>query len=392
MERQITLLTVSQPIAPGDGGSAQYAPFAGAGSAPFLLEDPVLSTMSLRDDDDQFVSGFYSGDATQQALTQPAVIGYGASQITLPTGTRVSNFIGSVLTDDAGNRFVALYPRRFEPWDLGEELGDGHTVLIIPLPARQPDDSLVYPVFDPSRPVRFTEVRGLGPAPGDAIAYAPAAASGPVDVVPCFAADTRIRTAMGTQPVQVLRPGDLILTRDHGFQPLLWSGSRVLDGAHLDLMPQHRPIRIAPGALGPDQPACALTVSPQHRILLRSRIAQRMFGTPEILVPARRLIGMAGVDVLRETSHVTYWHLLFRRHEIVLSEGAWTESLLPGPQALRAFDPHARARIVTTAPDLTALPAPARPIPPGHTQRRLVQRHQSNRARPLVEPEPEPVT
>ncbi|MFN3274496.1 MAG: Hint domain-containing protein [Paracoccus sp. (in: a-proteobacteria)] len=390
MERQITLLTVSQPIAPGDGGAAQYAPFAGAGSAPFLLENPVLSTMILQDDDDQFVSGFYSGDATQQALTQPAVIGYGASQITLPIGTRLSNFIGAVLTDDAGNRFVALYPRRFDPWDLGEELGDGHTVLIIPLPALQPDDSLAYPVFDPSRPVRFTEVRGLGPAPGDAIAYAPAAATGPVDMVPCFAADTRIQTAAGPQPVQALRPGDLILTRDHGFQPLLWSGSRVLDEAHLDLMPQHRPIRIAPGALGPDQPARALTVSPQHRILLRSRIAQRMFGTPEILVPARRLTGMAGVEVLRDTSHVTYWHLLFRRHEIVLSESAWTESLLPGPQALRAFDPQARARIVTTAPDLTARPAPARPIPPGHAQRRLVQRHLTNPTRPLVEPAPEP--
>lgn len=386
MERQITLLTVSQQIMPGDGGAALFAPFAGAGSEPFLLADPVVSTLYLQDDSDQFVSGFYSGDATQQALTQPAVIGYGDSQITLPAGTRLSNFIGSVLTDDDGNRFALIYPRRFEPWDLGEELGDRHSVLVIPLPVLQPDNSLVYPLFDPSRPMRFTEVRGLGTAPGDAIPYAPAV----IEVAPCFAADTLIQTASGPRKVQDLRPGDLILTCDHGYQPLLWSGSRVLDATHLDLMPQHRPICIAPGALGPDQPARPLTVSPQHRILLRSRIAERMFGAPEALVPARRLIGLPGIEVQRHSCGVTYWHLLFQRHEIVLSENAWTESLLPGPQAMRAFAPPARARIAALAPDLTAHPIPARPVPPGHAQRRLVQRHLTNPARPLVEPETEP--
>lgn len=385
MEREITLLTVSQPIPVGSMGEQLYAPFWGR-TDWFSLSDPVLSTLYLEDDDDLFETGFYSGGETHQTLTQPATIGFDSGQITLPVGTRLSNFIGSVLEDEDGNRFVVLFPRSFEPWDLGEEFGDRHTVLVIPLPVTQPDGSLVYPVFDPSVPLRFAAVRQIGTVMGDSIGYAP-----PVPTMsPCFAQDSLIQTASGPRPVQLLRPGDMILTRDHGCQPLLWAGHRILNARALDLMPQNRPIRIAPGALGPGQPTRALTVSPQHRILLRSRIAQRMFGVPEVLVPARRLIGLPGVEVLHRAHSVTYWHLLFARHEILLSENAWSESLLPGPQALRAFGPQARAQIAALAPGLTARPDPARPIPPGHAQRRLVQRHLLNPARALVEPAREP--
>ncbi|MFN3525004.1 MAG: Hint domain-containing protein [Paracoccus sp. (in: a-proteobacteria)] len=386
MEREITLLTVSQPIPAGSTGEMLYAPFWGSTNW-FSLSDPILSTLYLEDDDEQFVSGFYSGGETQQTLTQPATIGYDSGQITLPVGTRLSNFIGSVMVDEGGNRFVFIFPRSFEAWDLGEEFGDRHTVLVIPLPVTQPDGSLVYPVFDPSAPLRFSAVRQIGSTVGDSIGYAPPAPT----MTPCFAQGSLIQTASGPRPVQSLQPGDMILTRDHGYQPLLWSGHRILDARALDLMPQNRPIRIAPGALGPGQPARALTVSPQHRILLRSRIAQRMFGMSEVLVPARRLIGLPGIEVLHRTDSVTYWHLLFARHQILLSENAWSESLLPGPQALRAFGPQARAQIASLAPDLTAQPDPARPIPPGHVQRRLVHRHLLNPARALVEPAPEPV-
>lgn len=386
MEREITLLTVSQPIPVGSLGEQLFAPFWGQ-TGGFGLSDPQLSTLYLEDDDELFESGFYSGDETQQTLTQPATIGYGSTQTTLPAGTRLSNFIGSVLADEDGNQFVVLFPRSFEPWDLGEEFGDRHSVLVIPLPVTQTDGSLVYPVFDPSAPLRFVAVRQIGSTVGDSIGYAPAVSTMP----PCFAQDSLIQTVSGPRPVQSLRPGDMVLTCDHGFQPLLWAGHRALDARGLDLMPQHRPIRIAPGALGPGQPARALTVSPQHRILLRSRIVRRMLGIPEVLVPARRLIGLPGVEVLHSARSVTYWHLLFARHQILLSENAWSESLLPGPQALRAFGPQARAQIAALAPGLTARPDPARPIPPGHVQRRLVQRHLQNPARLLVEPAPEPV-
>ncbi|MDT9694193.1 Hint domain-containing protein, partial [Streptomyces sp. P9(2023)] len=85
------------------------------------------------------------------------------------------------------------------------------------------------------------------------------------------------------------------------------------------------------GALGAGVPARDLVVSPQHRVLVGSRIAQRLFGCGEALVAARHLLGLAGVSVDHPAGGLTYLHLGFEHHEIVRSEGMWTESFFPGP-------------------------------------------------------------
>jgi ABC-type branched-subunit amino acid transport system ATPase component len=76
---------------------------------------------------------------------------------------------------------------------------------------------------------------------------------------------------------------------------------------------------------------------------------------------------------------VEYWHLLFDRHEVVFSEGARTESLFTGPEALRAVTPAARAEILAIFPDLDRrLPDPARPLIGGRQGRSLTRRHLKN--------------
>ena len=82
--------------------------------------------------------------------------------------------------------------------------------------------------------------------------------------IPCFTPGTQILTATGLRPVEALRPGELIQTRDNGLQPLVWVGLRRLRPAELALAPHLRPVRIAPGTLGND---AALIVSPQHGVL-----------------------------------------------------------------------------------------------------------------------------
>ncbi len=42
--------------------------------------------------------------------------------------------------------------------------------------------------------------------------------------VPCFGPDTRILTDVGEVPVKWLAPGDLVVTRDEGPQPIRWIG------------------------------------------------------------------------------------------------------------------------------------------------------------------------
>lgn len=202
--------------------------------------------------------------------------------------------------------------------------------------------------------------------------------------VPCFCAGTLIRTLRGEVAVEDLRLGDMVLTRDNGPRPIRWLGSRALDRVDLALAPRLRPIRIRAGALGDGLPVCDLMVSPQHRVLVRSAIARRMFGAAEVLVAARQLTALDGIDEVAVDS-VRYFHFLFDRHEIVFSNGAETESLYTGPQALKALGQAAQDEIFALFPELRQAPAdPARPVVTGARARQMVQRHLRN-GRDLVQ-------
>jgi Ca2+-binding RTX toxin-like protein len=82
--------------------------------------------------------------------------------------------------------------------------------------------------------------------------------------IPCFTAGTMIATPRGPVPVERLRPGDLVMTRDNGPRPLLWSTMRRLGPAELERAPNLRPVVIAAGTFGGHE---RLVVSPQHGIL-----------------------------------------------------------------------------------------------------------------------------
>ncbi|KGJ16865.1 Hint domain-containing protein [Paracoccus sanguinis] len=203
--------------------------------------------------------------------------------------------------------------------------------------------------------------------------------------IPCFTAGTRIATPRGAVPIEALRAGDAVLTRDHGARPLRWVGRRRLGAAALASAPHLRPVRIRAGALGPGCPAADLTVSPQHRMLVTSRIAQRMFGTAEVLVAAKQLTSLPGISIDTEATEVEYIHLLFDDHEVVTANGAASESLYTGAEALRAVGRAARAEILELFPALRhGVPgAPARPLVRGRQARSLAARHLRN-LRPLV--------
>lgn len=60
------------------------------------------------------------------------------------------------------------------------------------------------------------------------------------DIV-CFTRGTMIACPEGLRAVEDLKPGDLVITRDHGPQPIRWIGGRRFDGATLAAMPKLRP-------------------------------------------------------------------------------------------------------------------------------------------------------
>ncbi|MCG3269317.1 Hint domain-containing protein [Yoonia sp. I 8.24] len=199
----------------------------------------------------------------------------------------------------------------------------------------------------------------------------------------CFARGTLIQTDDGEVPVETLQEGTLVKTLDEGFLPLRWIGSCAFDSIDLTLNPKLKPIRIRSGALGENIPKQDLLVSRQHRVLVRSAIAQRMFGTDEVLIPAVKLLALDGIDTEEGSSaSIEYFHILFDTHQIVFSNGMPTESLLTGPEALKSVSPTARKELQEILPRLKdegGHPIPARHVPPhGKRIKKLVDRHQAN--------------
>jgi hypothetical protein len=120
--------------------------------------------------------------------------------------------------------------------------------------------------------------------------------------VPCFVAGTLIATPEGDRRAEDLLPGDLVMTKDEGAQPLRWVGSRVVQAAD-----DFAPIHIRANTLGQHRD---LLVSPLHRVLIKDILAELLFGEAEVLVAARDLVNDRSIR-RRAGGEVTYVHLLF---------------------------------------------------------------------------------
>lgn len=197
----------------------------------------------------------------------------------------------------------------------------------------------------------------------------------------CFGGETRLRSEAGMIRAKDVREGDRLWTLQGGFQPVVWAFQRTLSAAHLAAYPHLRPISIAAGALGQGLPHRRLLVSRQHRMLICSKIAHRVCGRDQVLVPAFRLLGLDGVTEETDPGEVTYVHVLLEKHHILDAEGAPAECLLVGPVALHAMTPAARAELAEIFPEaLGALqpPLPACPVPEPDAQKEIAQRHVEN--------------
>jgi hypothetical protein len=186
------------------------------------------------------------------------------------------------------------------------------------------------------------------------------------DSVLCLAGGSQVLTEKGEKNAQDLTVGDRVWTADHGFQAIKWIGKTELSSEYLSRHPKQQSITLAKNCLGSGFPRSDLTVSRQHRVLVSSPVAERMTGEYEVLVPAVKLLALKGVEISAPDNGVTYVHILFERHEVVLAEGALVESLLHTDYVSS----------VSTGLGLVAgeCPGPARLIIDGKKAKRLMAR------------------
>ncbi|MEZ5686463.1 MAG: Hint domain-containing protein [Paracoccaceae bacterium] len=163
-----------------------------------------------------------------------------------------------------------------------------------------------------------------------------------------FTSGTMITLAGGAQrPIETLRPGDRVLTRDSGPQPL-----KLVAKATMRALGSFAPVVISSGTLGNEGD---LVVSPHHRLFLYRHGARRIADTSEILVQAKHLVD--GENVWRrEGGSVDYYALVFDRHEIIYAEGIPCESLMVNAATLPLLPAELRAEISARLPDLRHRP------------------------------------
>jgi hypothetical protein len=200
--------------------------------------------------------------------------------------------------------------------------------------------------------------------------------------VVCYCEETKILTPTGDRVIGNLVAGDEVLTAKNGVQKVVWAGKCKLSSAQLVASPHLKPVRIRAGALGDGIPQVDLQVSPQHRIFIASKIAERMFGQREVLVPAIKLIAADGIEQVTSVAPVSYVHILFETHQVIFANGALAESLYTGPHALQALTEKSRKEIFELFPELdvqsqtvpTAYPTVQRQV----LVNKLLARHRKN--------------
>ena len=164
----------------------------------------------------------------------------------------------------------------------------------------------------------MTNSSTLGVLTFDSMANATTAMGGLVDqVLPCFAAGTRIATERGEVAVEDLRAGDRlrVLLGDE-LAPVIWVGQRQVNCARHSRPRQVWPVRVLAGAFGPGRPHRDLLLSPDHAVYVN-----------DVLIPVKYLINDSTIaQVPMDT--VTYYHVELACHDVLLAEGLPAESYL----------------------------------------------------------------
>lgn len=192
------------------------------------------------------------------------------------------------------------------------------------------------------------------------------------EVAVCYLQGTRILTDHGYVAIEDLREGDMVVCRFGGLRPIRWIGRQHLAGRRA---PGQEAIRFAPGSIAEGMPRAPLLVSPGHSMLVG-----------ETLVLAAKLVN--GITITREPprNEWSYFQLDLGDHDLVLAEGAWSESFADCRDFRQMFDnaPDFRARFPDHVAPVQPILCAERPSAGAALHRAL--RHVAERALSLEEP------
>lgn len=166
-----------------------------------------------------------------------------------------------------------------------------------------------------------------------------------------------VRTPCGPRRVELVRPGDLIVTRDTGLQPVRMVWSREVTTAEMALNPDLAPIRFQPRAIGPMMPQHHLSVAPDHRILVPGYRILGQENSNSCLVAARDLADASDAAYVdRSCAVARYFTFVFDSHQMFCVNGLPVESFLPTAAAVAGLNASMREDLVRRFPQLKREP------------------------------------
>lgn len=138
-----------------------------------------------------------------------------------------------------------------------------------------------------------------------------------------FGGGTMILTDDGSIPVDWLRPGDLVLTLNDGFQPIQWIGRDCLTRAPETVPAVHIPICSLGNGVSTTPPLLAA----RHRVVLTGWQIELNFGVDTILAEAHDIEPdlVTFPQVNGGTTACT--HILMQHHQIIQADGCWVETM-----------------------------------------------------------------
>ena len=314
-------------------------------------------TIFGRDDDDT-IDGGAGNDVLDGGVDEDSILG-GTGNDTILGSQGADTSAGG---DDRDVFVVGTQDQGIGDFIDGNEGGDDYDTL--DLRGAGP----LHIVYDPANPEngRVTFLDGAGKPTGtlDFINIE--------NVIPCFTPGTLIATPRGEVPVEDLKAGDRVITRDNGIQEIRWIGHRALIGQELRLNRHLQPVLVKAHSLGNGLPERDMLVSPNHRLLVANDRTQLYFDEHEVLVAAKHMVGTQGVFSVNSIG-VTYIHFMCDRHEVVLSNGSWTESFQPGDFTLKGMGNAQRNEIYELFPELKS----ASGLDGYQAARRTLKRHEA---------------
>ena len=315
--------------------------------ATFTFNGGSPTALQINDDDGQFEDSYVETDGAQ-TLAQAITI----NGTTYPAGSVIENEFS--MLDASGNEVFVVRIN-------GENVGFSY-----------PEDQ------EPTAGSQFTATQGRDGAPFDSGDGASSSAE-PYATIACYAQGTLISTPRGDRPVEDLRQGDRVLTKDSATPcQILWTfrDRQPLEAFATDA----KPVLIQAGSLGTGLPRQDLIVSPQHRILVGGGgQLQGPFQT-EVFAPAKSLTALPGIRHMKSKKGITWCHFACARHEVVLANGCLSESLLLGRMILKRLPSTERRALGALfgrapSPDTALNGPPARICQKTGAIRRQIARH-----------------